>query len=305
MTLRMVLTIAAMLACAVGCRKEAPVTSAPSPRGGVLTTFYPTTYFASRIAGGLVPVECPLPAGEDPATWEPGSAAMRQYQSASLVVINGASFEEWVPRAPLPRSRVVDTTAAVQGQLLRYEHAVTHSHGMAGKHSHEGIDGHTWLDPIMAIAQAEAIRDAMIAEFPGHADAFRSNAQALIADLRSLDIELRAMSEAMQDVTVICSHPAYNYLGKRYGWNLVIAVLDPESDLTPDDVHELEHAAEGANLCVVLWESPTSQANERLIRESIGAVSVLYSPCEQTPESGDFLTVMQTNIERLRGAIQP
>ena len=57
-------------------------------------------------------------------------------------------------RAPLPRSRVVDTTASLHDSLLRYEHAVTHSHGTEGSHSHEGIDGHTWLDPINAIADA-------------------------------------------------------------------------------------------------------------------------------------------------------
>lgn len=302
---KMVLAMAATLACVVGCMKEAPVTQTPGTRGGVVTTFYPTTYFASRIAGGLTPVECPLPADEDPATWEPDDAAMKRYQSAALVVVNGASFEEWVPRAPLPRSRVVDTTAGVQEQLLRHEQSVTHSHGMAGEHSHEGIDGHTWLDPMMSMAQAEAIRDAMVAEFPEHAVSFRMNAQALVADLRSLDAELRAMNEAMQAVTVICSHPAYNYLGRRYGWNLVIVALDPEVELTVDAVRELGHAAEKAGRCVVLWESPTSEANERAIREEIGAACVLYSPCEHEPESGDFLTVMRANIARLRATIQP
>lgn len=270
-----------------------------------MTTFYPTTYFASRIAGDLVAVACPLPDDEDPATWEPYAGAMQEYQSASLVVINGASFEEWVPRAPLPRSRVIDTTAGVRDQLLRYEHAVTHSHGMAGEHSHEGIDGHTWLDPIMAIAQAEAILEGMSEAFPEHAGAFRANAAGLFADLRALDDELKGLGAAMQGVTVICTHPAYNYLGRRYGWNLVIVNLDPEAAITAAAMHGLEHAAEGGARCVVLWESPTSGANERAIRDAIGAPSVLYSPCERAPESGDFLAVMRANIGRLRAGIEP
>ncbi len=32
----------------------------------VLTTFYPTTYFAQRIAGDHLQVDCPLPDGADP-----------------------------------------------------------------------------------------------------------------------------------------------------------------------------------------------------------------------------------------------
>lgn len=303
MTLRALLAVMVMLACTPGCRRETPVTPTPVEQGGVMTTFYPTTYFAARIAGGSVHVDCPLPAGEDPATWQPDEDAMKQYQSASLVVINGASFEQWVPRAPLPRSRVVDTTSAVQDELLRYEEAVTHSHGMAGEHSHEGIDGHTWLDPIMAVAQAESILEGMIATYPEHADAFRANAQRLTSDLRAIDAELMALSQVMEDVAVICSHPAYNYLGRRYGWKLVIVNMDPEVMIGADEVHALEQAAEGAARCVVLWESAPSVDNQQAVRDAIGAPSVVYSPCERVPDGGDFVSVMRGNIERLRSAV--
>ena len=32
----------------------------------VITTFYPTQYFAQRIGGDLIDVTCPVPADEDP-----------------------------------------------------------------------------------------------------------------------------------------------------------------------------------------------------------------------------------------------
>lgn len=287
------------------CRPHAPSDSrAPADRPVVMTTFYPLAFLAERIAGGLVDVECPLPDDADPATWDPDAEVMRRFQSADLIVINGASFEQWVPKAPLPRSRVVDTTAAKRDELLRYANAVTHSHGTGGTHSHEGIDGHTWLDPLMALAQAEAITDGMSDAFPEHAEAFRRNLLALTTELRTLDRELSDLAASMADVSVICSHPAYNYLGRRYHWNLIVVPMDPAATVTADDLEALRRAVESAGpRRIVLWESPTSDANASAIRNAIGAESVLYSPCEQTPAEGDFLGVMRANISRLRAAV--
>jgi len=270
-----------------------------------LTTFYPTTYFAQRIAGGLVPVRCPLPEDQDPATWEPDTDAIRAYQSAAVIFVNGASFEQWVPRAPLPRSRLVDTTAARRDELLHYAHATTHSHGPAGEHSHEGIDGHTWLDPIMAISQAEAIRDGLISAFPEHESAFAANAHELIADLRALDRELAELKPLLEDTLIICSHPAYNYLAHRYGWNIHTFDLDPQGVVDQERAEELARLvrASNANKHVVLWESPPREQIKRSLSESAGAASVLFSPCETPPDEGDYLDVMRANIANLREAV--
>ncbi|GAB4383296.1 MAG: zinc ABC transporter substrate-binding protein [Phycisphaerales bacterium] len=287
------------------CRPNAPSDSAArADRPVVMTTFYPLAFLAERIAGGLVDVECPLPEDADPATWDPHADVMRRFQSADLILINGASFEQWVARAPLPRSRVVDTTAAKRDELLRYASAITHSHGMGGTHSHEGIDGHTWLDPLMALAQAQAIADGMSDAFPEHADAFGRNLLALTTELRALDRELAGLEASMTDVSVICSHPAYNYLGRRYHWNLIVVPMDPAAAVKADDLEALRRAVESAGpRRIVLWESPTSDGNVAAIRDAIGAESVLYTPCEQPPAEGDFLSVMRENIERLRTAV--
>ena len=53
-----------------GCKEEQGSTGAQvGLQNAVLTTFYPTEYFAERIAGGLVIVDSPLPDGEDPIFW--------------------------------------------------------------------------------------------------------------------------------------------------------------------------------------------------------------------------------------------
>lgn len=300
--------LAAACLVAASCERGAEEVSATETgevaRGVVMTSFYPLTYFAQRISGGDVEVRSPLPADADPASWRPTGEDVAAMQQAAVVFVNGASFEEWVATAPLARSRVVDTTASLHDALLRYETAVTHSHGLEGTHSHEGIDGHTWLDPVNAMAQAEAVRDGMTNAFPGFEAGFTQRCGALLADLRELDAELRALAPAMEDVAVICSHPAYNYIAQRYGWKIVnvdIPPQEPIADGTIDDL--LSRVEEMPSRRIVLWESEPIAANEAVFRERMGAQSVLFSPCEAASEGGDYLERMRENIERLGASV--
>ena len=53
---------------------------------------YPLQYFAERIGGDLVQVEFPVPADVDPAYWTPGAAVVAGYQSADIILLNGADY---------------------------------------------------------------------------------------------------------------------------------------------------------------------------------------------------------------------
>ena len=264
---------------------------APGPSGGtsarderVLTTFYPTTYFAQRIAGDAVEVHCLLPPDEDPIFWRPDDETILAYQRSALVVVNGAGFEKWVETTTLPEDRLVDTCAGVEDQLLRYENAVTHSHGPGQTHKHEGIDGHTWLDPVLATVQARAIHDALAARWPEHAKTFRANFEGLEKDLGELETAWKAVP--VPD-TLHASHPAYNYLGRRCGWKLRNFDLDP--DTVPADPPDLPEGA------VLMWESEPSDE----VKRAIPARHVTVSPCETPPEEGDYLEAMRANIQSL------
>jgi zinc transport system substrate-binding protein len=48
----------------------------------------------------------------------------------------------------------------------------------------------------------------------------------------------------------------------------------------------------------MLWEdSPRPESVKRL--EEMGIKSLVYSPCFKRPDEGDFLTVMQQNVDNL------
>ena len=270
----------------------------------VYTTFYPTQYFAERIGGDLVQVRNPVPEDADPIFWEPSRENLQAYQEADLIILNGAGFEKWVEQATLPEDRIVDTAAPFEDEFIQYEQAITHSHGSAGEHSHEGLDGHTWLDPMHAKIQAAEIKDALAARYPDRAEAFEQGYAALAADLDQIDQALARYQESYDGKPFFASHPAYNYIARRYEWNVDNLDLDPEE--MPDDETFTEikermahHPAE-----YIVWEGePTPEIAERF-REELGLESITFSPAELLGEEEraagvDYLQVMKENLERI------
>lgn len=277
----------------------------PAARPVVYTTFYPTAYFAGRIAGDLASVVCPVPEDEDPIFWMPPADILQAYQEADLIVLNGAGFAKWVERASLPSSRVVDTAAPFAGEFIRYENATTHSHGKAGEHSHEGIDGHTWVDPVNAKTQAGEIRSALARLLPDHSADLEANFARLAADLDALDAGFREVSASDPRRPLLASHPAYNYLVRRYGWNLANLDLDPETMPTDAQFEEIRTILADHPAKFLLWESEPLPEIAARFRDGFGIESVTVSPCELLGEAemaagADYLTVMRKNLESLR-----
>jgi len=276
----------------------------------VMTTFYPTTYFAERITGGVVPVELPLPDGEDPIFWQPSPETIARYQRAAAIVINGAGFEKWVATASLPRSRVINTAAGFRDRFIEME-TVTHSHGPAGEHTHTGIDGHTWVDPNNAILQANAIAEGLADAFPERIEMFEANLPPLRADLEALDGRLRDVTAKLEGVVLLASHPAYNYLAQRYGWEIENLDLDPRAELTDVVLADIDRAIQARGYeapVILLWESAPLETTTEQLKTDLGITSVLFSPAEtrsdeQRDAGEDYLSIMNSNVDRLNEAL--
>jgi len=297
---RSLLAVAAVLACGPGERADEARRGAPEA-AGPLTVYvvnYPLHYFAERIGGELVRVVFPAPADVDPAYWSPEAETIAAYQTADLILLNGAGYARWLQRASLPRARLVDTSASFRDRLIAQDAAATHIHGPEGAHSHADLAFTTWLDPELAILQARAVADAFAETRPEHAAAFGAGLAALETSLGELDARLSEAARAIGETPLLFSHPVYQYFARRYSRNA--RSLHWEPDEAPDEgawraLEELlaEHPARW-----MIWEATPAQAT--LLRlEALGMRSIVYSPCANAPEEGDFLSVMRRNAAAL------
>lgn len=263
----------------------------------VLVANYPLKYFAERIGGSAVEVLFPAPGDEDPAFWQPDDAAITKFQNADVMLMNGATYSKWAEKVTLPQSKLVDTSASFKAQYIEIKSETTHSHGPGGEHSHSGTAFTTWVDLNQAIQQAEAVKNALSKFSPDAA----ANFEKLKADLGALDARLIAVGKRIANAPLVASHPVYHYLARRYALNLQAVLWEPET--VPDDkaMEELKAILAKHPAKWMLWEGdPAKESVAKL--DTIGVKSLVFDPCGNVPESGDFLSVMTANVEALEKA---
>ena len=308
MEMKKLIALAALLITVAGCSDGKNEATGPASDGTerpvVYTTIYPLKYFVQRIAAPVVDVRFLVPGDEDPAYWSPNPEDVLAMQQADLIVLNGASYETWLKNVSLPPSRMVVTADGLRDRLIPLEEESTHSHGLEGEHEHSGTAFTTWLDPTLAAEQARAIKVALAARWPRHSGQFEAQLAGLTEQLTALDAETQEAVAGNPDLPVLFSHPVYQYLAHRYRLNARSVHWEP--DRMPDEAAWQELLAIHGDFPAswMIWEdTPLRQIRERLA--SIGIRSAVFDPCANTPPSGDFLSVMEKNLEALRLAFTP
>jgi len=260
---------------------------------------------ARSLAQGAVEVHCPLPEGTDPQFYKPSRADLALYQRARVVLTNGAGFERWLGTASLAPSRLVDTAANFSEPLIEHK-GKTHTHGFEGEHSHAGTDGHYWLDPLLALVQAQACGAAMTSAFPEHEQTFARGLSQLETDLRAL--HKRIESAVPEGTRFLASHPAYNYLARRYGWEVKSLDLDPEQPLSEEQFERLEDLVDSFDPALLLWESEALPETRSALETRLNLRSVVFSPAENPTAnvraSGTtFVDILSANVDLLQTAL--
>ena len=263
---------------------------------------YPLKYFAQRIGGTNVAVFFPAPPDEDPAYWTPDVRTISEYQKADLILLNGAGYAKWMSKVSLPRSKTIDTSKRSKNRYIHTK-ALTHSHGSEGKHAHEDLAFTTWLDLDLAVRQAETVLKALTRKRPGQKDTFQRNYEKLKDDLILLDKEIKKAVSKDQTKPLIVSHPVYDYFARRYRLNIKNVHWEPDEYPNRSQWMELKSVLAGHQAKWMVWEgSPNPDTVERL--KTMDVNSLVFNPCGNVPEQGDFLSVMKQNVNNLKAVFR-
>ncbi|MDJ1008450.1 MAG: metal ABC transporter substrate-binding protein [Paracoccaceae bacterium] len=274
--------------------------AAAPDRPRVVAVNYALAYIAERLLGDAAEVVYPVPDGTDPSFWRPSIADISAIQSADLILLNGAGFATWTAKVSLPRSKLVDTSRGLADRLIATE-TVTHSHGDGGEHSHEGTASYTWLDPEIALRQAQAVANALKArglEDEGRVD---DRLALLAADLAALDAAADEALGALSTTVFVATHPRYQYLARAYG--LTILSLEWEAGAAPtgDELAELRQLVAERGAEVLIWEAEPPEGARAAIAE-LGLQDAVFPPLAVEPPAADFVAAFAAGIEAIAAA---
>ena len=275
----------------------------PAEPLSVYVVNYPLKYFAERIGGDHVDVSFPAPHGIDPAYWIPDIPTIAAYQQADLILLNGANYAKWVNKVSLPLSKLVDTSQMFKDRTITIKGALTHTHGPGEKHAHEGIAFTTWLDFDLAVKQAEVIARALSRKQPEQKNTFDKNFKSLKEDFMALNKDITTIVSKDSSKPLVASHPVYDYLARRYGLNIESVHWEPNETPNYEQWAELQNILKDHKAEWMIWEAEPSPESVAKLK-SIGVGSLVFDPCSNVPEKGEFLGVMRQNVENLKLAFQ-
>ncbi len=297
-----ILVIIALMALnACNQQKTSKPKDAQAGKIKVAVVNYPLKYFTERIGGDLTEVLYPIQDDVDPSYWSPVEEAVAIFQEADVIFLNGAGYAQWLNKVSLPGSKLVNTSDAIGDRIIEMEGQTTHTHGPEGKHAHGSIAFTTWLDPLLAIEQADAVKETLSGIKPQEKEFFTERFLALKEDLQALDREIESVISMQADRTLLYSHPVYQYFDKRYSLEGKSLHWEPDQFPDTDMWNSLEDMLSTHAVKWMIWEGmPMTETVERL--KEYGIESIVFTPCANTPETGDYLSVMKQNILNLKGA---
>lgn len=304
---RMTLVVILGWLCSAGCSRspDQQVTVSGATGMGVIkicVVNYPLKYFAERIGSDRVAVDFPAPSDGDPAFWTPAAEDIGQIQEADLILLNGADYAKWVATVSLPQAKTINTSTNIKEQFIPLVEATTHSHGPEGEHAHGGTAFTTWLDAKLAIQQARAILNALTERWPEHQDQFEAGFAGLEKDLLEVDAAVEKVLADENNTPLVFSHPVYQYFERRYGLNGHSVHWEPDEMPADEQWTELAQLLKSHEAKWMIWEGEPGQETVTRLRE-MGIESVVFAPCGNLPEDGDYLTVMRENLNVLSKAV--
>ena len=131
-------------------------------------------------------------------------------------------------------------------------------------------DPHVWMDPSAWAKTVPVIRDKLIDADPQGAATYRRNATALEARIAELHAYAERVLHSVPERqrVLVTAHDAFNYFGRRYGYQVVgIQGISTESEAGVQDIERLVDLLVEREIGAVFVESTVSQRNiEALIQ---------------------------------------
>lgn len=272
--------------------------SGESPAPVIVVVNYPLEFIVNSLVGPEYKVLNPVPPDADPETWLPDDELAATIQKADLIIINGASFADWVKKLSLPRSKVLRTSLSIKDALITVPDFEVHSHGAEGAHSHAGTVAFFWLDPALMARQAEAIAERLISLQPEEQQAITDNLQELNQSLAPLNQKLDQLKANYSGLNWLSRRPVYQYLAQRCGWTMYHTHWKPGQQLTEKEANQLKSLKKEHKFAGFLWErNPDAERVEKLKQE--GLLSCVLNPLTTRPQEGDYVSDMLKQLTQL------
>jgi ABC-type Zn uptake system ZnuABC Zn-binding protein ZnuA/ABC-type Mn2+/Zn2+ transport system permease subunit len=205
--------------------------------------------FARQVGGDAVHVTQILQPNSDPHAYEPRPSDVRHTAGADVVLESGLDLDHWM-------DEVINESGADP-------EVVDLSGGLAVKLDD---DPHWWHDPENATAAVTEIATAFARAQPEKTATFDANATAYRNRLDALEDQVRGCVDAVPPAQrkLVTDHDALGYFARRYGIEVIGAVIPSQSTQAQASAGEVAHLVDTIRDEGVRAVFPESSVNPKL-----------------------------------------
>lgn len=258
----------------------------------VSVTIEPQRYFAERIAGDKFIINCVVPTGQNPETYDPTPQQMILVgKSEAYFQIGNIGFEQaWMPtiRENNQNLQFFDLSEGIQllsDEEKEEEHAhAGHDHNLADEdHSHHhhahagGVDPHYWSSIEGAKTIAWNTLNAFIQLDKENAAYYWDNYNKLAEEIDATKTKIFTLLSPVLSRAFIIYHPSLTYFAEEF--NLTQLPLEIEGkEPSAAQMKELVDMARNYNVRIVFVQQEFNRDNAQLIAKETGCHLVTINP---------------------------
>jgi zinc/manganese transport system substrate-binding protein len=251
---------------------------------------------ASSLAGGCAVVTTIIKGSSaDPHEYEPTPGDSAAFERARLVVRNGLSYDTWANKAiaTLDTKPVIVDGGTVVGR-------------------HDGDNPHIWYSPQYVREVSAAITAALQRVSPKAAGYFASRQTAWKASMRPYDEEVARVKAIATGKPYGATEPVFDDMAAAVGMKRATPdgyqhAAANESDPSPGDIADFEHALRNRSMSVLVFntqtDAPTPSQLRAVARDS--HVPVLSVTETVPPGAHGFVTWQVGQLRALAQALEP
>ncbi|MDX4061582.1 zinc ABC transporter substrate-binding protein [Aliarcobacter skirrowii] len=265
----------------------------------LMVNILPQKYFVEKIVKDKFDINVMVKPGSSPHNFEPKPSQMKALNSSKAYFLVGDPSElAWINRFKenTKNTLFVDTTIGIEkiAMVAHTHHEDEHEdeenhddHAHDGESEHkehqdhehgaDGLDPHTWLDPISVKVQAKNIYEAMVKIDSKNSDFYKSNYEAFVKELDDLDENIRDILKDFKGRAFMVFHPSWGYFAHRYEIEQISIEIEGKEP-KPNDLVKLVEEAKKHDIKIVFVSPQFSQKSAKTISKNIGANVVSINP---------------------------
>lgn len=251
--------------------------------GNIVTvTIEPQRFFAEKIAGDKFKINCVVPSGQSPETYDPTPKQMVEIgKSNAYLRIGYIGFEHvWMQKIQEnnPELKIFDVSKGMK--FLTAEEEEEHSHGEGEHHFHpEGIDPHIWSSIEGAKVIAWNTLNAFIQLDKENTEFYWKNYNALVAEIEQTEATIKQLLDPLTARTFIIYHPALTYFAEEFDLIQLCIEMDGKEP-SPAQLKQLVETAKANQTKVVFIQQEFDKKNAELIAKETGCRLAVINPLD-------------------------